>query len=59
MARQLIDISIHLENDVPSDPQPLIPKIRYRSHKDTLKEALIFFPGMKPEDFPDGEFGAV
>ena len=59
MARQLIDISIHLENDVPSDPQPLIPKIRYRTHKDTLKEALMFFPGMKPEDFPDGEFGAV
>ena len=59
MARRLIDISIHLENDVPSDPVPLIPKIRYRSHKDTLKEALTFFPGMKAEDFPDGEFGAV
>ena len=59
MSRRLIDLSIHIENDVPSDPRPLLPKIAYKSHKDTLAEALMFFPGMKPEDFPDGEFAAV
>jgi kynurenine formamidase len=59
MPRRLIDLSIHLENDVPSDPKPLMPKIDYRSHKDTTPEALMFFPGMKAEDFPDGAFAAV
>lgn len=59
MPRRLIDLSIHIENDVPSDPPPLMPKIDYKSHKDTIAEALRFFPGMKPDDFPDGEFAAA
>ena len=35
MARQLIDISMHLENDAPSDPPFYGPRIEYLSHQDT------------------------
>jgi hypothetical protein len=37
MAR-LIDISISLENGVPSDPPGAGPRIRYRQHGETFPE---------------------
>ena len=59
MPRRIVDISMHLENDVVSDPQPFGPKIRYFDHKMSLGQMLPFFPGLEAEDLPDGEAWAL
>jgi hypothetical protein len=42
MAR-FIDLSIPLENDVPSDPPGAEPRIRYRRHGETVPEIRKYF----------------
>ena len=59
MARTFIDISIPIENDVISDPPPHTPKIEYFNHSQTFEQIAPFFPGLKPDDLPDGEAWAV
>jgi kynurenine formamidase len=59
MTRRFVDISIAIENDVPSDPAGLEPKITYRKHAETVAQMASFFSGLKPEDMPDGEGWAV
>ncbi|MFW7348365.1 MAG: cyclase family protein [Pigmentiphaga sp.] len=59
MARQLIDLSIYLENDVLSDPPSLAPKITYHKHSETLGEFMALLPGTQAEDYPDGEAAAA
>ena len=59
MKRRFVDLSIYLEHDVVSDPAPFGPKITYMNHETSVPQMLQFFPGMKPEDFPDGEFAAA
>ncbi|ABQ69760.1 cyclase family protein [Rhizorhabdus wittichii RW1] len=59
MARRIIDLSIYLENDVISDPPPFRPKIDYIDHKMSVPELAGFFPGLAPEDLPDGEAWAI
>ncbi len=59
MSRRIIDISMHLENDVMSDPPPFTPKIQYMDHEMTFAQMAPFFPGLKKEDLPDGAAWAV
>jgi kynurenine formamidase len=56
---KIIDLSVALENDVPADPPGRGPKIEYTTHKHSAPQVCAFFPGLKPEDLPDGEGWAV
>jgi len=59
LARQFVDLSIYLENDVVSDPEVYRPKISYIDHKMTMADLVTFFPGVKPEDLPGEEAWAI
>ena len=59
MARMIIDLSIYLENDVVSDPEPFRPRIQYIDHKASVPELAGFFPGLQAGDLPDGEAWAI
>jgi kynurenine formamidase len=59
MPRRLVDISMHLENDVISDPPGFGPKIEYHTHKNTASDVVKFFPGLQENDLPDAEGWAV
>jgi kynurenine formamidase len=59
MARRLVDISMHLENEVISDPLGYGPRIEYLTHKNTAADVVKFFPGLREQDLPDGEGWAI
>lgn len=59
MARRIIDLSQHLENDVQSDPPGFGPQIVYSQHQETVGQLASFFPGLQPGDLPDGEAWAI
>src|ERR1700753_1541886 len=51
----IIDLSIPIENDVPSDPPALLPHIEYFDHIGCIPEFLENFPGLTAEELPNGE----
>jgi kynurenine formamidase len=59
MAQRLIDISIPLENDVPADPPLQKVSITYSTHGETARVIADLFPGLKPEQLPEGQGWAV
>ncbi|OQO70284.1 cyclase [Enterococcus villorum] len=56
---QLIDLSITIENNLPSDPQEMIPKITYIDHEKSVADMLRFFGKAKKEDLPNGLAWAI
>ena len=59
MPRRLIDISVPLEVGIASDPKPMLPEITYRAHSETASEICSIFPGLQPNQLPDGMGWAV
>ncbi len=59
MARHFVDLSICLENEILSDPPAFAPKIQYLNHHHTIEQIAQFFPGLQPQDLPDGEGWAI
>ncbi len=55
----IVDLSIPLENDVPADPPFQKVRIDYRAHAATAHEIAAAFPGLRPDQLPDGEGWAV
>ena len=54
MARRFIDISVALESGIKSDPDFMLPKITYHAHKETAPQLCALFPGLTPDQLPDG-----
>ncbi|MBW1660298.1 MAG: cyclase family protein [Deltaproteobacteria bacterium] len=60
MARKkLIDLSITIEDGLPSDPPIMVPKIDYMDHKAGAESMKTFFPGITEKDLPEGLGWAV
>jgi kynurenine formamidase len=55
MVRNLVDLSVFLENDVISDPPGLRPSIQYIDHLTSIPSLTAFFPGLEAADLPAGE----
>jgi kynurenine formamidase len=57
---EYIDLSVAIENDIPSDPPSLLPHITYTSHKEGAREMSFFFNGLDHErHLPEGNGWAV
>lgn len=56
---RIIDLSVPLENDILSDPPGYGPRITYTDHRQSAPAVCSFFPGLLPEQLPDGEGWAL
>jgi len=57
---EYIDLSIAIENNLPSDPPFMIPQVIYTDHKEGAKEMSAIFSGMDAAmHLPDGKGWAV
>jgi kynurenine formamidase len=56
---KIIDLSIAVEDGIPSDPPMQIPKIKYENHKDTASSMAGFFGKATVDDLPGGNGWAV
>jgi len=52
MTKKIIDLSISIEADLPSDPPMMIPQITYVDHKTGATQMKDFFPGLEVEQLP-------
>lgn len=59
MTMKMIDLSIGIEPDLPSDPEMMIPSITYMDHEWGAENMKSFFPGLKKEQLPEGLGWAV
>lgn len=53
--KRFIDLSVPIENNTYSDPPPLLPKVQYVNHTESVSQMIQFFPGLTQQDLPDGE----
>ncbi len=56
---RFVDLSIAIENNVHTDPPGFSPKVAYTDHQAGARQLVASFPGLRPEDLPDGEGWAV
>jgi kynurenine formamidase len=54
MAKRIVDLSIAIEPELPSDPPIMIPKIDYIDHTMGAEQMKEFFPGLKKSQLPGG-----
>jgi kynurenine formamidase len=59
MARRIVDLSVALQNNIPSDPPRNIPVIEYTNHEQSAALVAGLFPGLTPEMLPEGKGWAV
>ncbi|MCR8726183.1 cyclase family protein [Frigidibacter sp. ROC022] len=59
MTRQIIDLSVPLQNEVKADPPGMEPTIDYVGHEEGVAGLVASFPGLRSEDLPDGQGWAV
>lgn len=57
--KRIVDLSISIEPELPSDPPMMIPKIDYVDHEMGAGQMMEFFPGVKKEQLPKGLGWAV
>lgn len=56
---RIIDLTMVVEEDLPSDPPMQIPRIRRLNHKDTARDMPTHFPGATVDDMPEGNGWAI
>ena len=56
---RFVDLSIAIENNEHSDPPGFSPKVTYTDHTAGAQQLIASFPGLTPQDLPDGEGWAV
>ena len=59
MPRRIVDLSVPLEAGIASDPPMTLPQIDYLDHQATAAQVASFFPGLAPEQLPNGEGWAI
>jgi kynurenine formamidase len=59
MHMRIIDLSVALKAGIASDPPSMLPKIEYMDHKQGAQDFAMLFPGLKPEQLPNGEGAAM
>jgi len=57
--RRMIDLSIAIDNDTPADPPFQRARVEYHAHAETAATVAGLFPGMRPDQLPDGQGWAV
>ncbi len=56
---RIVDLSVPLMAGIASDPPGETPAIEYVDHRQSAPSMVAFFPGMTPDDLPDGEGWAI
>ena len=57
---KIIDLSIPVEDGLPSDPPPQVPHVEFLRHKDTAKIMTTYFNGgISVDDLPEGNGWAI
>ncbi|WP_421902305.1 cyclase family protein [Maridesulfovibrio sp.] len=59
MPRKIIDLSVSIRSDKPSDPPGFVPEITYADHTAGAAQMASVFPGLSPEQLPEQEGWAV
>jgi len=52
--KRIVDLSISIEPNLPSDPPMMIPKIDYINHEKGAEQMKEFYPGVNKEHLPGG-----